>query len=172
MSLSSEVNNLATRIGTEAKALRTFINGNLSDLSTLTTTNKASLIAAINEVDAASGGGGVSIDDAATNLVDAWSSTKIDTEISSEATARDVAIAAAVATLIGGAGASDDTLAELAAQIAANAAADANLVSVAGVQSFTTPQKLQARQNIDAASATDVGTTTTNYVTTFNTALV
>lgn len=56
MSLATNVLNLATRIATEAKALRTLINGNAADLSSLTTTDKTNLVAAINEV-AASGGG-------------------------------------------------------------------------------------------------------------------
>lgn len=57
MSLSTNVSDLATRIGTEAKALRTLINGNAADLSALTTTAKTNLVAAINEVDAAVGAG-------------------------------------------------------------------------------------------------------------------
>lgn len=158
MTLATEITNLAQRAGTEDKALRTLINGNLTDLAALTTVAKGNLVAALNEVNAAASG--VVINDAATNGTEAWSSTKIAAEI-----------AVVIAALLGGAGPSDDTLAELAAQIAANAAADANLVSVASVQVFTTPQKVQARQNIDAASATDVGDTATDFVATFNTAL-
>ena len=158
MSLANEITNLAQRAGTEDKALRTLINGNSADLSSLTTVIKTNLVAALNEVNAAASG--VIINDAATNGVDAWSSTKIAAEI-----------ATLLAAILGGAGPSDDTLAELAAQIAANAAADANLVSVASVQAFTGPQKLQGRQNIDAVSATDVGDTATDFVATFETAL-
>ena len=50
MSLATNLQNFATRVATEAKALRTLVNGNASDLSALTTTNKANLVAAINEV--------------------------------------------------------------------------------------------------------------------------
>lgn len=53
MSLSTNVANLATRISTECKALRTLINGNAIDLSSLTTTSKTNLVSAINELDAA-----------------------------------------------------------------------------------------------------------------------
>lgn len=62
MSLATNVSDLATRIATEAKALRTLINGNAADLSALTTTAKTNLVAAINELDAAIGASG------ATNL--------------------------------------------------------------------------------------------------------
>lgn len=50
MSLETNLTNFATRVGTEARALRTLINGNTGDLSGLTTTAKANLVAAINEV--------------------------------------------------------------------------------------------------------------------------
>jgi hypothetical protein len=50
MSLSTNVSNLATRIATEAKAIRTLVNGNAADLSALTTTAKNNLVAAINEL--------------------------------------------------------------------------------------------------------------------------
>ena len=50
MSLSTNVSNLATRIATEVKAIRTLVNGNVADLSALDTTAKNNLVAAINEV--------------------------------------------------------------------------------------------------------------------------
>ena len=48
--LVTRISDLATRIGTDVKALRTFINGNMADLSGLTTTAKGNLVAAVNEV--------------------------------------------------------------------------------------------------------------------------
>ena len=53
MSLASNLSNFATRVGTEAKDLRTLINGNAADNSALTTTHKQTLLGAINELDAA-----------------------------------------------------------------------------------------------------------------------
>lgn len=50
MSLSTNVSNLATRIATEVKAIRTLVNGNAADLSSLTTTEKSNLVAAVNEL--------------------------------------------------------------------------------------------------------------------------
>lgn len=64
MSLATNIQDLATRVATESKSLRTLINGNVADLSSLTTTDKTNLIAAINEIDALIGGA------AATTLTD------------------------------------------------------------------------------------------------------
>ena len=61
-----------------------------------------------------------------------------------------------------------EDLSDLADQILALVQADNWLVSATAVQSFTDPQKAQARSNINAASATDVGDTTRDFVTDFN----
>ena len=58
MSLVSEVSDLATRMGTECKTLRTERAAITGSLASLTTTDKSTLVAAINEVFAAVGGGG------------------------------------------------------------------------------------------------------------------
>lgn len=79
--LTTNVEDFATRAGTELKAHKTLINGNAVDLSALTTTAKANLVDAINEVkntaDAAAGGG-VAIDDAAVRADATYSSQKIE----------------------------------------------------------------------------------------------
>lgn len=54
--LQTRLNNLATRVATECKAIRTLVNGNVADLAALTTTAKTSLVAAINEVRALAAG--------------------------------------------------------------------------------------------------------------------
>ena len=48
--LQVRLQDLATRIATEVKALRTLLNGNAADNSALITTVKTNLVAAINEV--------------------------------------------------------------------------------------------------------------------------
>lgn len=63
MALTTNIQNLATRIATEMKSLRILINGNASDLSALNTTNKTNLVAAINEVAAASGAAPATLQD-------------------------------------------------------------------------------------------------------------
>lgn len=57
MSLVTQINSVLTRIGTEFKAVYALTGA----LSGLTTTDKTSLVAAINEVDAAGGGGATNL---------------------------------------------------------------------------------------------------------------
>lgn len=80
MSLATNVTDLATRVATEAKSLRTLLNGNNPDLSALTTTAKANLVAAINEV-AAAVAGSSGIDDGTIGTSTSWSSQKTSDEI-------------------------------------------------------------------------------------------
>jgi hypothetical protein len=54
--LKVRIENLATRMGGEAKALRTLINNNLANLSGLNTVVKTNLVAAINELVTADAG--------------------------------------------------------------------------------------------------------------------
>lgn len=115
------------------------------NLSVLTTTNKASLVAALNELKSIIDNKS-NIDDATTSTGTSWSSTKISSEIGSQ-----------ISVLLGGVDPDSDTLKELADQITSLAQADNGLVSATNAQSFTEAQMTQARENIDAASATEVG---------------
>lgn len=170
MSLVTNLTNLATRVATEAKALRTLLNGNAADLSALTTAAKSNLVAAVNELKAAitAMGTPATINDAATNTTQTWSSDKISDEIT-----------AALNAAIDGAPAALDTLNELAAALGDNAnfastitTSLANRVRTdTNAQGLTGTEKTNARTNIDAASATEVGDTTTNFVTTFEAGL-
>jgi len=165
MTLQVQIQNLTTRIGTEFKALRNLIGGSgTADVSALDTT-ATNLVEAINEVkavaDAAISSGGAQINDTATNATEVWSSSKIDSEISAQLNGA-----------IDGAPAALDTLNELAAAIGddANFAATTttalgNRVRFDAAQSLTTPQQLQACENIG------VGDPETNFVTVFETAL-
>lgn len=172
MSLVSRIQDLATRVATECKSIRTLVNGNTSDLSALTTTAKGNLVAAVNElksaIDAAAANGGAAIDDANTASSTTWSSNKIDAEIT-----------AAINAVLDGAPAALDTLEELAAAIGddANFATTittglANRVRFDAAQTLTGPQQAQARGNIGAQDAANIGDPDTNYVTTFNTGLL
>lgn len=167
MSLATNVTDLATRVATEAKALRTLLNGNAATNAALTTTAKGNLVAAINEV-AAAVAGASGIDDNTTGTTTSWSSTKTAAEI-----------AAATAAVIDSAPGTLDTLNELAAALGDDAnfattvtTALGNRVRFDAAQTLTAPQATQARANIGAASAADVGDTTTNFVTTFEAGLV
>lgn len=171
MSLQTNLSNLATRIGNETKALRTLLNGNAADLTSLTTTAKTNLVAAVNELKAeiAALGSGVTLNDASVSSGAAWSSQKISDELD---LLKDEILGPGVSAAL-------DTLKELGDALAANdgdiatiTTALANRVRFDAAQTLDAAQQLQARQNIGAVSTADVGDTTTNFVTVFETALV
>lgn len=86
MSLATNVNNLATAVATQVKSLWTAVNGNdgtgVSNLATTATT----LVGAINEVhEAVAGASG--IDDTTTSTDTTWSSSKINTTITTDVAA-------------------------------------------------------------------------------------
>lgn len=110
MTLETNLSTLTTRVATELKAHKVLINNNAADLSALTTTNKANLVAAINELVTAIGGAGATIDDGAISTLTVWSSDKTDGEIDSR-------VATAVADLIDASPATLNTLNELAAAL-------------------------------------------------------
>lgn len=194
MSLVTNVTNLATRVATEIKSVRTLVNGNASDLSALTTTDKTNLVNALNELNTAIQSVDLTalIDDAATANDTTWSSTKISGEID-----------AAVAALVDGAPDLLNTLDELAAALGddesfatsisnslATKANDADVVHIAGTETITgaktfsvapvVPDASFAIAKVDGLQAeldskvdsTDVGDTATNFVTTFEAGLV
>lgn len=151
---------LAQAIGTDIKSLTAAIGA----LSSLDTTAKGNLVAAINEVKAladSAAGGGVAINDGAGDgdTTVTWSADKIADSI-------EAAKLAVKNDLVDGAGATLDTLNELAAALgndpsfAATIAAEiANRVRYDAAQTLTEPQQAQARSNIGAVAASDVGDT-------------
>jgi hypothetical protein len=166
MSLQTRLNDLATRIATECKSLRTLMNGNAANLNALNTTAKGNLVLAINElegeVNALQAETNATINDAAaSSATEVWSIDKVKVEIQSAKNA-----------LTNGAAAALDTLQELAAAIGndANFAATistslGNRVRFDAAQALTTPQQAQACSNIG------VGDPETDFVGTFNTGL-
>lgn len=152
----SQQTNIAAAFLRIANAI-TSVNGRVGSLAALTSTDKTSLVAALNELKAiVSGlsGGGAAIDDGAASGSTVWSSSRTQTAITS-----------AITALINGAPGAQDTLSELAAQITALASADASLLSFGGAQSLTAPQQLQACTNLG------IGDPSHNYVTAIETAL-
>lgn len=160
---------LETRITALAVAIAGKFNERLTErgaLASLSTTDKTSIVNAINELATTAAAAAV-INDAGTGTADAWSATKIASEIST-----------AIANLVDSAPGALDTLNELATAISGNdtdiaaiLTNQANRVAVDIAQTFSAPQQLQARQNIDAASATDVGDTDRDFVADFTGAL-
>lgn len=196
MTLTTNIANAFTRVGTEFKAIRTLIGGSgTAGISALTTTDKSSLVAAINETKA--GNAGSPPDASATTKgiieiatlaevttgtdtaravtpqgvkqeidlvkVDASTTTKGLVELATLAevtagtdTTRAVtpegvkqAFDAAIAAVVGGAPGALNTLDELAAALGDDASFAATVASFIA----------------------DVGDTSTNFVTTFETAL-
>lgn len=144
MSLATNVADLATRIATEFKSVRTSIATLSSTVSAL-------------------------INDTTTSSSSTWSSSKISSHVST-----------AVAGLVAGAPGTLDTLDELAAALgddsnfaASTATALGNRVRVdTAAQGLSSTQQSNARTNINAASATDLGDPATNYVTVFEAGLL
>lgn len=155
MSLETKIVALAQAMGADVKALR-LAQG---DLTSLTTTTKTSLVAAINElVLLVEGSGGAGIDDAAVSGgAVTWSVDKISAAI-------EEAKLAVKDELVGGAGDALDTLAELAAALgddpnfATTIATElGNRVRYDAPQTLTVEQKTQACTNIGAVELTAIG---------------
>ena len=171
MTLEQRLILLAQAIGGDIKTL-TVAQGSLTSL---TTTAKSNLVAAINELKTiidGLAGGGAAINDAAGDVdtTVTWSANKIFDSIAA-------AKAALKNELVDGAGAALDTLNELADALnndpnfAATIATEiANRVRYDAVQTLTEPQKAQARVNIGAQAASDVGDTDRDFVGDYNTA--
>lgn len=146
-------------VGTQFKAVRTLIGL----LSSLTTAEKTSLVAAINEVNAKTAGAGAQIDDTAPHSTTVYSSSKVEGAIASASNALK-------ADILGGAGPTVDTLKELAdllagssSDVAALTTALGNRVRFDASQSLTEPQKVQANANIGSISLVQFGDPAHSY---------
>lgn len=164
---------LATRVSTECKSLRTLINGNAADLSALTFSPKTTIVAALNalkgELDSVASAGGATINDTSTaSTTQTYSVTKI----------LDL-VATSISALTAGAPTALDTLDELAAALGDDANFAATITTALGnrvrtdtaAQGLTTQQKTNARTNIDAVGTAEIGNPDTNFVTTFEAGL-
>ena len=161
--MQTRISDLATRVATECKALRTMINANATDLSSLTTTQKGSLVAAINELKSAlAASSSVTINDSSTGLTEVWSASKVSS-----------AIATAKSELVNGAGTALDTLYELAAALGNDANFASTMTTSLGYRlRFDASQTLTAGQMTQACTNLGIGEPDTNFVTTFNNGLV
>ena len=158
----SLVNALATVVGGDYKAVAASVASAVAkqgDLTTLTTTEKTTLVGALNELK--------------TGLT-AVTSTAIDA-----ATVQGM-IDTGITALVNGAPDALNTLNEIAAALAEDQtaldgilSALAKRVRVDAVQNFTDVEKTQGRDNIGAAASADVGVVSTaDFVATYNAAKV
>ncbi len=163
MSLTTRIESLVIRVAQEFNDVR----AKTGNLANLTTTDKSNLVAAINELQAAVAASGA-IDDTQITTTTTYSSSKI------------VALLDALkAEILGGADAAYDTLVEIqqllqngTSGLDALLAAVNNRVRFDAAQTLTAPEQAQARSNIGAVSASDVGDTDTDFVAVFEGALV
>lgn len=162
MSLQTRIESLVIRIAQEFNAL----NGKTGTLASLTTTDKSSLVAAINELQSAvlSGTG---IDDANVALTTTYSSSKIVTLLDT-----------LKAEILGGADAAYDTLVEIqqllqdgTSGLDALLAAINNRVRFDAEQTLTVIEQQQARENIGAIALAAIGDADTDFVAVFEGAL-
>ena len=164
MSLQTQIHSLVIRVADEFKTVYSKI-GNLSSLST---TDKSTLVAAINELKAAIATVAVIDDLTPGSTTTTFSASKIVTLLDALRT-----------QILGGVDAAYDTLLELqqALQndqtgIAALTAAIDKRVRFDAVQTLTAPEQLQTRTNIGAVASIDIGDTTTDFVAIFEAQLI
>lgn len=168
--LSQELLDLAVRIATQDKRLLTYINGNAADLSGLATTDKTSLVAAVNEISAAVATAS-GIDDTSTGTSTGWSSQKVSDELA-------LAKQAVKDDLTNGAPGVLDTLQELAAALGDDPNFASTITSELATrvrfdqaQTLTEEQKATARSNIGAAGSADLGNPDVDAVAAYESAL-
>lgn len=172
-SLQTRLQDLATRIATEIKSVRTLINGNAADLSGLGFGAKTSIVGSLNElkgmIDGVSAAAGATINDASTSsTTQTYSVDKI----------RDL-VTSSISAVTAGAPGALDTLDELAAALGddANFAATmttalANRLRVdTASQGLTEQQKSNGRANLGAPASTEIGNPDANLVSVFETGL-
>lgn len=166
MTLEQRLTALVQAIGADIKGLLVA----RGDLSTLSTTAKNDLVSAINELQAevtAAAGGGAVIDDVAGDgsTTVTWSANKIFDEL--------VALKAAI---LDGADPAFDTLRELQTELSDQDSVVNNLLTTVGetvrytVQALTGAQQVQARANIGALSAIEIGNPDADLVLVYTTA--
>lgn len=151
------ITSLAQAIAADIKRLTT----SQGTLTALTTTDKTSLVNAINELKTAIAKT-TNINDASTSASATWSSDKINTSINN-----------AVAALVNGAGTTLDTLKELSGALGNDANFATTIatqmgkrVRVDAAQTFTVAEQAQACANLG------IGNPDTDFVAAYNTAKV
>jgi hypothetical protein len=171
LSLQTRLSDLITSIGTDYKQLRTWITGSSSgDLTGLTTSVKTDLVSAINEVDANSGGTPADASTTVKGIIEIATLAEVTAGIDIEHAVtpegvRQERVALKAEILGAGVPSALDTLDELAAALADDAAFSTTVTTALGnrvrvdtaAQGLDTTQKSNARTNIDAVYTVDIG---------------
>ena len=164
MSLESKIIALATAVGVDVKALYTK-NTEQGTLASLTTTDKANLVAAISEIHdemTAHNAGAVAIaDGSTTSTTNTWSVAKIEAVV-------NAAKVAVTDSILDGAGAALDTLNELAEALGDDANFATSMATALGNRvRFDVAQALDATQMAQAYENLDLGDPDANFVTSY-----
>lgn len=184
LSLQTRLSDLATAIATDIKQARVWITGSASgDLTGLTTTDKTSLVAAVNEVKAGSSGAPPSASEAAPGIVELATLAEVATGVDTERAVTPAGVSQGLTNLredILGSGVPEalDTLAELAAALGEDADFSASVTYALGKrvrvdfnnQNFTEPEKSNGRINIGAQAAADIGDSDADLVAVYTAA--
>ena len=186
LSLQTRLADLTTAIGTDIKQLRTWITGSSSgDLTGLTTTDKSSVVAAINEVQSEIGSGGTQPDASTTvkGIVELATLAEVATGADTERAVTPEGVrqerTALKAEILGaGVPGALDTLDELAAAIGddANYAAGvttalANRLRIdINNQGLTGTEQTNGQTNLNVYSKTEMGNPETDLVALYTTA--
>ena len=139
MTLQERLSLLITGIGSDIKS----ITSKIGNMPSLTTTDKTSIVGAINEVKASIGSAGAQINDTTPSPSTAYSGAKVD-----------ASIAALKTQLIGGASSAMDTFKEIQDQMSSDETASAALVTSIGQR----------------PTYAEIGTIDTDLVAVYNTA--
>lgn len=178
MTLETRLANFVTAVGTDYKQLRSWMTGSSSgDLTGLTTTNKASFVGAINEVNAKPSSVPSDASETVKGIVELASLAEVatGTDATRAVTAagvRQERLAVRAEILGAGVPATLDTLDEIAAAVGDDANFATTITTALGnrvrvdtaVQNLTTTQQSNARINIAAVGSAEIGNPETDLV--------
>lgn len=185
MPLQTQLSNLITAIGTDYKTLRSWITGSSTgNLTGLTTTDKTSLLAAINEVNAKpTGGTPAAASETTAGIVELATLVEVSTGTDAlravtAAGVRQERIALKNEIMGAGVPAALDTLDELAAALGDDANFAATTATALGnrlrvdvaTQALTTAQQTNGQTNLNVYSKTEMGNPETDLVALYTTA--
>lgn len=163
MSMQTQIHSLVIRVADEFKS----IYSKIGSLSTLSTTDKSNLVAAINELKGAVASGAAINDEVSGSTTSTFSASKIVKLLDDLRSG-----------IMGGADAAYDTLVELqqaiqndSSGIAAIATAIDRRVRFDSEQVLSDEEQVQARGNIGAVAVADIGDTSIDFIAIFDTAL-
>lgn len=162
MSLVQRITAAVSQIALDIKNL----TNKQGDLTSLSTTQKANLVSAINEIYTALGNAGAKINDTAGNgdTTVTWSADKIYDTI-------ELAKSAVKGEILGGASAAYDTLLEIQNMMQADdTTAAAMATAINNRLAFDAPQTLTTAQKLQGSTNLGIGDPETDFLAVYNTA--